>query len=176
MRFHARHYDPYVPSPQHQTYDELRTAVPDLDSLISFAVVRNPMARIRSEWQYQFAILKYTMLDFPDFVRHMECSLSVSKTYWDNHWRPQTDFLSDNLDQVFSLERMSRELPAFLEEHGIIEGATVPHNNRSKAGRNRFNKYYRVDRETADRIERIYQSDFDRFQEFGYTTGGIELT
>ena len=176
MEFHARHYDAYVPSPQHLTYEALREQVPDLDSLISFAVVRDPMARVRSEWQYQFSILKATLLDFPDFIRHMEASLSVSKTYWDNHWRPQSDFLSDELDRVFCLEELSRELPNFLDEHDIIRNGEVPHSNRSRRGSNRFMKLYRVDQATADRIKRIYRSDYERFGEFGYDTDGIRLT
>ena len=176
MEFHARHYDPYAPSPQHMTYDTLKEVVPDLDSLVSFAVVRDPMARIRSEWQYQFAIIKSTMLNFEDFIRHVECSLSVSKTYWDNHWRPQSDFMSDNLDQVFCLERVSKELPDFLKENDIICDGEMPHNNRSRKKKNHFKKFYQVNRETSDRIKRIYQSDYERFGEFGYTTDGIKLT
>ena len=176
MEFHARHYDPYTPSPQHLTYESLKEFVPDLDSLESFAVVRDPMARIRSEWQYQFAILKSTMLDFSDFIRHVECSLSVSKSYWDNHWRPQSDFLSDNMSRVFSLETMSSELPEFLEQKGIIRGGSIPHNNQSKRKKSRFKKFYDVSQETADRIKRIYRSDYNSFSRFGYTTDGIKLT
>ena len=177
MEFHARHYDPYAPSPQHLTYESLKEHVPDLDSLVSFAVVRDPMARIRSEWQYQFGVLNSTMLDFGDFLRHVECSLSVSKTYWDNHWRPQSDFLSDELNRVFSLEEISRELPTFLGENDILQSSEIPHNNRSKRkNNNRFKKCYQVTEETADRIKRIYKVDYERFGEFGYTTEGIELT
>ena len=176
MEFHARHYDAYVPSPLHLTYEALREQVPDLDSLVSFAVVRDPMARVRSEWQYQFSILRATLLDFPDFMRHMECSLSVSKTYWDNHWRPQSDFLSDHLDRIFCLEELSRELPIFLRDNDIIQDGEVPHSNRSQRGNTRYMKMYRVDQETVDRIKRIYRPDYEQFSEFGYNIDGIQLT
>ena len=177
MTLHARHYDPYVPSPQHMTYTDLGQAVPDLDSLTSFMVIRSPMARIRSEWQYHFGVLFHTLLDFPDFVRHMESSLEVSKTYWDNHWRPQSDFASDKMDRIFQIENISQELPVFLEEHDIIKNAELPHNNRSQRNKKKvYQRHYRVDQVTADRINRIYGCDYDRFHEFGYTPDEIKLT
>lgn len=177
MTLHARHYNPYHPSPQHMTYEDLGTVVPDLDSLTSFMVVRSPMARIRSEWQYQFGILNYTLLDFSDFVRNMEHSLKVSKSYWDNHWRPQSDFISDQMDRVFRLEDISRDLPQFLEDNGIIKNAVLPHNNRSRVKKNKvYQAHYRVDQVTADRINRIYGCDYDHFREFGYTPDEIKLT
>ena len=176
MTLHARHYNPYVPSPQHMTYEDLGEVVPDLDSLTSFRVVRSPMARVRSEWQYQFGILKYTMLDFIDFVRHMEASLMISKTYWDNHWRPQSDFVSDKVDRVFKIEEIAKELPLFLAEHEIIEKAELPHNNRSQRKKKTYRKHYRVDQVTADRIKRIYRCDYERFRVFGYAPDEIKLT
>ena len=176
MHFHARHYDPYIPSPQHLTYEDLKKEVPELDSMVSFMVVRSPMARIRSEWQYQFSILQYTKLSFIDFVRNMECSLMVSKTYWDNHWRPQSDFMSDSLTRVFQMEKLSRDLPGFLAEFDIIKNAKIPHGNKSKRKKAESKKYFQVDQVTADRIKRIYKPDYDRLSEFGYRTDEIRLT
>jgi hypothetical protein len=154
--------NPHSPSEQHFTYSKLQDRVQDLDDIPSFCVVRDPFQRIVSEWRWQRDWMKNTMLSFSDFVRRVDMSLRVSKTYWDNHWRPQSDFVSDKINQVIRMENLKSEFGAFLEMHGLDSAIELPQINRSKkSARSRLRS--NPTPETIERITRIYRDDFENF-------------
>ena len=103
MSFYLPCTDPNDPADHHLTYSVLRERIPDLDTIPSFCVVRNPYRRIVSEWRWHRTVMRTTIISFPDFVRRMTVSLQTSQTYWDNHWRPQSDFLDDAIDYCYTL-------------------------------------------------------------------------
>ena len=158
MSVYKEAYDGYTVSEQHRTYASVKETVDDLDEIDSFVITRDPLSRLISEWRYQTEKVKSSKLDFDDFVRHVECSLEQNKSYWDNHWRPQVDFLDENIDAVIKMESMNLELPDFLRNKGIMEDPRIRHVNRhakkSVGGR------LKMSPESKDRILRIYGRDY----------------
>ena len=150
---------PYEPALQHLTYDELSKTIEGIDDLESFCVVRNPFKRMISEWRWQVNIMRNTDLDFPNFVRRVQVSLKTSKTYWDNHWRPQTDFITEQVDDVFKMEELNRCFQRFAREKDL-GFTTLPTANKSKK---RFAAYPKltINDEAVDRIRDIYRDDFE---------------
>ena len=154
--------NPYEPALQHLTYRELSEMIADLDDIPSFSVVRNPFKRMVSEWRWQVNIMRNTDVDFPNFVRRVQVSLKTSKTYWDNHWRPQTDFISDKVDDVIKMEQLDESFERFAIEQDL--GFTsLPKSNKSKTRFGAFPKLS-VNDETIDRIREIYRDDFERLE------------
>ncbi len=156
---------PWDPALHHLTYDALRNIVEDLDEIPSFCIVRNPFKRMVSEWRWQRTTRRSTLLNFPDFVRRVEVSLTQSKTYWDNHWRPQSDFINENINSVMRLEKLGTDFPEFLANNGFDPMEQIPRYGRSKLW-GRLPRLTLND-EALDRVRRIYKSDFDSF---GYST------
>lgn len=161
MTFYSQFNDPNIPADQHLTYTALRDRVPDLDSIPSFTVVRNPYKRIVSEWRWHRTVVRTTMISFSDFVRRVFTSLKTSKTYWDNHWRPQSDFLNENIDCIVQLENIDAELGVFLEKQGFDPNIKLPRTNQTK---HRFRRSLTADTtpETIARIQQIYAIDFEQ--------------
>lgn len=163
MSFYKPTYDGYTVSDQHRTYQDLKEKIPDLDQLESFAITRDPFSRLVSEWGYQTKRIKSSKLNFNDFVRHLECSLKVDERYWDNHYRPQTDFIDDGINAVIKMEDIREGLPRFLRENGIMDDPKIPHVNRLEKRRGKPELC--MSREAEDRILRVYERDF---AELGY--------
>lgn len=162
MTFYLPCSDPNLPSEQHFTYTVLRERVPDLDDIPSFCVVRDPFQRMVSEWRWQRDIMKNTMLSFSDFVRRVDMSLRSSRTYWDNHWRPQSDFVSDEIDSVIRMESLKKEFEAFLDMQGLDPSIKLPMINRTrKTARTRLR--IKATPEAIERLVRIYRDDFEQF-------------
>ena len=163
MSFYKQTFDGYTISDQHQTYRDLKKRIPDLDELKSFAITREPFSRVVSEWGYQTNRISSSKLSFRDFVRHLECSLKVDKRYWDNHYRPQTDFIDGAIDVVIKMEDIREGLPKFLRESGIMDDPKIPHVNRLMKRRKK--PELAMNQETRERIVRVYEKDY---AELGY--------
>lgn len=158
MSFYKPTYDGYTVSDQHQTYRDLKKRIADLDELKSFVITRDPFSRLVSEWGYQTKRIRSSNLSFSDFVRHLECSLRVDTRYWDNHYRPQSDFIDDHIDAVIKMEDIREGLPIFLRENGIMNDPKIPHINRVQ--KRRIRPELNVDHEVRERIMRVYARDY----------------
>lgn len=158
-----------TPSDQHLLYDDLRSLVPDLDEIPSFAIVRHPLKRFLSEWKWQRWEIKRLRDGLGDFVDRVESSLPEDPVYWDNHWRPQSDFLSDRIDRVIRLEDIESEFPRLLEMLGLDLPPRLPRTNPSSGSGIRawLRRPSRAQLSETDiaRLERIYAQDF---AELGY--------
>ena len=162
MTFYLPCSDPNFPAEQHFTYTVLRELVPDLDDIPSFCVVRDPFKRIASEWRWQRDIMNSTMLSFSDFVRRVDMSLRSSRTYWDNHWRPQSDFVSDEINSVIRMESLSKDFEAFLDMQGLDPSIKLPIINRTRRT-TRTRLRTKATPEAIERLVRIYRDDFEQF-------------
>ena len=166
LGFYQRIKDRDAIAHQHYTYSDLKSHIPDIDDLCSFAIVRDPFDRIISEWVYQSERMRTSDLEFNDFVRHVDCSLQLDRTYWDNHWRPQTDFIDEKMNLVIKMEKMNEVLLPFLNDNEIIVNPMMPHTNRRKKRKRSAGRVLSVNAESRDRILRIYARDYD---ELGYS-------
>ena len=105
---HDRTGSPFV-CDEHWTYERLRQAVPRLDTYFSFAIVRNPWDRMFSEWKWRRSN-RLCNVDFKVFaVRAIrQCRNDIEQ--WDNHWRPQVDFLNENINFIGRFERFDSDV------------------------------------------------------------------
>jgi hypothetical protein len=164
MDFYKPCTHPNEPAVHHLTYDDLRKLVPNLDDFPSFCIVRNPYKRMVSEWRWQRNRMRTTKINFTDFVRRVEVSLKTSRTYWDNHWRPQSDFISDKISKVIRIEKLNDGFAELCEEQDLGLIGTIPKFDRSKSGA--FPKL-RIENGTLQKVLEIYKDDFAAF---GYPT------
>ena len=151
---------PSEPAVHHLTYTELRKLVPDLDDFPSFCIVRNPYKRMVSEWRWQRNRMRTTKINFTDFVRRVEVSLKTSKTYWDNHWRPQSDFISDKISKIIRIEQLNESCDEFSREQGLGLSGGIPQFGRSKSGNS---PKLQLEDRTLERVLDIYKDDFAAF-------------
>lgn len=158
-----------VASDQHLLYSELAARIPGMDEMYSFAIVRHPIKRLISEWRWQRWHQKRFKDTLSEFVRRVADSLATDKVYWDNHWRPQSDFLAPGLDRICKLEDLERDYPVVIAESGAGFDPLLPHENRSKT---LFQKYlhWRFKNDLTDEdlkiVSEVYAEDFESL---GYT-------
>lgn len=96
-------------SPQHLTWQDARRVLPRSPDAI-FAVVRDPVARMASEYRWQRQGRRGTWLGralaclpFPLWLRVMLTVAQKNPYAFDNHFRPQSEFVPDTAT-VFRLE------------------------------------------------------------------------
>lgn len=96
-------------SPQHLVWEDARTVLPRAPDAV-FAVVRDPAARMVSEYRWQRRQRRGTRagrwlarLPFTVWLRLMLATARVNRFAFDNHFRPQADFVPETA-MVFRLE------------------------------------------------------------------------
>ena len=106
-------------SPQHLIWKDACEVLPDTPDA-SFAVIRDPLARIVSEYRYQRFTRRGTVIgrllaqmSFSTWLRVMIKISRLNPYAFDNHLRPQRDFLPEGA-QLFRLEDGLSQVAAFL--------------------------------------------------------------
>lgn len=109
-------------SPQHLIWEDAERALPRTPDLV-FALVRNPVARLVSEYRYQRKLRRGTKagrllahLPFSFWIRLMLYVARANPYAFDNHLRPQCDFIPDSA-KVFRLEDGMAPVGTWLAEH-----------------------------------------------------------
>lgn len=110
----ARERRGYVVPPGHLTADDLRAFAP-MDVDLAFAVVRDPVERIVSEYRFQRQVKGLAQLGFATWLRVALAAAKREPRVYDNHIRPQTHFLSDTV-KVFRLEDDLSRLHQHIDE------------------------------------------------------------
>jgi hypothetical protein len=142
--------------PQHMHRDLYIKLIPKEALSASFAVVRNPVDRLVSEFKY---LRRLNMIDqnFPDFVRDAFSKYKDNNYIYQNHIRPQSQFVT-NWMTVFKFEN-----PAGLQKavNFACDALTLP---RQKIGKeNASSNIVEVDSTLREIIIEFYKSDCDRF-------------
>lgn len=133
-----------------------------------FTFVRNPWARLVSEYEYRGLP---RALSFRDFLLRGLPPPGLSDAY--RHIIPQANFIFDRnggqmVDFVGRFERLQQDFDIVCNRLGIAE-STLPHVNASgntTIRRRKYTEYY--DRELADRVAAMYARDIETF---GYRFG-----
>lgn len=132
----------------HLTAEGFRQADPDRFARYTvFAIVRDPVARLRSAFTYLKTTTRYAhdrawaqrhlagIGDFGSFVDRLGSTAFRARVMPWIHFRPQADFLTDLqggviVDRIIRLEGVDQLLPPLLAELGI--DVELPRNNRSQ--------------------------------------------
>ncbi len=119
-------------SPQHMTWNEFQSET-GLDAEVIFAVVRDPLTRIRSAYLHQqtgpipLRRLFARSCSFGVWVRITLRAAKQNPHVFDAHVRPQTDFFPENT-HIFRLEEGLERVSVWLQEQAPLEQPpTVPH-------------------------------------------------
>lgn len=163
-------------SAQHVAVADLATLVPPEWIEGGFAVVRNPVARFASAYNFCALRLRWTPPGMgPEewFEEWREIS-KVCPFYLDNHLRPQTELVPEGA-KIFRLEDGLDGLPAWLDDltGETAPGLTIERINDTSDAPEAFFETRTLSPELIARIEAHYQEDYERF---GFETGSKPKT
>ena len=134
------------------------------DLTYSFAVVREPLERLMSEFRYQSKVSRMSRLGFSTWLRVMLRAARTEPRVYENHIRPQTDLIPESTE-IFRLEDGFEPLVARLDE---VTGTTAPGISVNHLNP-RPREEIRLSREDVGMIAEFYAKDYDQF---GYVTPG----
>ncbi|PMO67491.1 hypothetical protein BCT05_06860 [Vibrio breoganii] len=130
-----------------------------------FTVVRNPITRLFSEYKFRgYDKIKYITFDV--FVHAAFKLYKLDKYCFDNHIRPQSEFISEGLI-VYKFEDGIEEIRNSFVKKSLIDSSTIiSHKRKSKKATLQFNS------STLRNIMDFYKEDFSLFN---YETPKFEL-
>ena len=159
-------------SPQHLIWADARAALAGAPDEV-FGVIRDPVARIASEYRYQMRHRRGTWigkalayLPFFFWVRLMLAVARRNPFAFDNHLREQGEFLPDGA-VVFRLEDGLEPVAAWLSK---ATGESVGDPPRALTSEAPDQVRGVVDQATRTRIEAFYAGDYARFD---YARNGV---
>lgn len=153
-------------SPQHVDWEALTLLIPPAWIRSSFAVVRHPVTRLRSAFDYQLAGEKTVPegTDINDWFLDWVNRRAELPFRYDNHPRPAAELVPQGAT-VFRLEEGIQPLVAHLDGlAGNTDGPReMPHENKSRGGVRYAAEQAPLKPEVLDVIARVYAQDFKRF-------------
>jgi len=160
-------YQPGIPTfmkctPQHLTLNDCNVLFSEGFFDIIFAIVRNPYHRLLSEYFFRTADQLKTFkrrVDFSDWlVLHLN-EAQTNKHHLDNHFRPQTDFIGEQM-KIFKLEDGLEKVISYLKkELKIRTSKKIQLLNKSKA-----KKKLSWSVEALNMVNRFYKNDFEQLK------------
>jgi len=144
-------------SPQHLTARTVATLLgPDVDH--SFTVVRDPLARVLSQFRFQTGHSRISRLGFSTWLRIALAAARRDPRVYDNHMRPQTDIVPQDA-RVFRLENGFTDMIAWLDE---VTGHPRPDIEMGHLLK-RKSAPIPILRQDGELIADFYREDYDRF-------------
>lgn len=143
-------------TPQHMHADIYTNFVDSSFYDYAFAVCRHPVDRIVSEFRMRQKGLPVGTT-FSEWLTTTLERYERNKYIYDNHIRPQVDFITENLD-VFKLED---GLAQPIERVADLTGAPKPESVPTKRKSSRGN--VRISDTDLEIIQNLYRRDFERF-------------
>jgi hypothetical protein len=136
---------------------DIKELVPH-DLAYSFAVVRDPLRRLESEFRYQSGVSQMSKLGFSPWLKVMLKAASAEPRLYENHIRPQSDLVPEGAE-IFKLEDGFDTMIARLDAvtgHATPQ-LTVPHINTRKK------EPITMSRADVAALVDFYAADYDRF-------------
>jgi hypothetical protein len=147
-----------IPPASHLSAQDLAELLPPkLD--YCFAVVRDPVSRMQSEYRYQSGVSRSSRFSFSTWLRVMLKALSMDRRVYENHIRPQTEMVPEGAE-VFHLERGGiEEMIGRLDQvmGGERTDVALQHMNK------RPSQPIELRKQDITLIEEAYASDYERF-------------
>jgi hypothetical protein len=141
----------------HLAKDDLVALLPETN-VHSFALVRNPIARISSEYRFQAGRSKISRVGFPIWLRTVLSAAGKEPRIYQNHIRPQSDLVPEDAE-VFRLEDGMDNLVEWIDRTfgKPFDGTSIQHLQKSTPIPL---KLYRQD---ITLLRDFYAEDFRRF-------------
>lgn len=141
----------------HLAIEDLEDVLPhDIDHL--FAVVREPLSRVKSQYRFQAGISRTRRLDLRTWLRVILKSAEIDPRVYQNHIRPQTDLVHKD-SAVFKLEDKFNDMIEWLDEITGTTDSSIEIGHLLKRQREPIVFY----REDVQLITEFYREDYDRF-------------
>ncbi|MDV6253340.1 sulfotransferase family 2 domain-containing protein [Vibrio sp. EA2] len=146
-------------TPQH--LDKEKINILGLDKLgpLSFCIVRNPIERFISEYKYRMSIgaRHYKVLDVNSFLDISIQRYNKNPNVFDNHIRPQVDFLLEHT-KVYKFESELSNIASVLsEEFQFSNVKNISHEKKSKS------RSLNLSNESIHKLKEFYKKDFETF-------------
>lgn len=150
-------------SPQHMHMTMLEMII-NFDKLdCNFTIVRNPASRLISEYNWR---RKYFKLEssINDFVHNTLDFYSKDSFVFDNHIRPQIEFIRQDT-KVFKIEDGLHRVVSWLDtKHGVKRSSNnIPYEQSSKTADGDNNTINELTYESRKRIYEFYKDDYIQF-------------
>ena len=154
-------------SPQHIDWASLQTILPASFLTAVFAVVRHPVARAVSAYQFQVEVERKITPETPfsDWLRNQASAFAENPFIMDNHFRPQSDFVPE-VCEIFHLEHGLEAIIPYLDNlAGDEKGPRSIERANSRAHDKRRVKAAPVTPTSQDLalLQKLYAADFARF-------------
>jgi hypothetical protein len=146
-----------IQSLSHLTAADLRGLLPP-DLAGSFAVVRDPVERLASEYRFQSGRSRASRLGFSSWLRVMFRAAALDPRIYENHIRPQTDLVPEGAE-IFHLEDGFGPMVAWLDR---VTGSAAPEIEVGHFLKRRRQPVALLRQDVA-RIAEFYAADYDRF-------------
>ncbi len=153
-------------TPQHVTVEDLEAIIPTGWFASIFAVVRHPVARIVSAFNFQSTVWRQIPvgMSFAEWFEEYRALSRIYPYYYDNHLRLQSEFVPEGA-RIFRLEEGLEGLPEWLDEvtGSRAPGLAISHVNASRPARSEYYRAEPLARRDMDAIAEHYAADFERF-------------
>lgn len=141
----------------HLSVEDLEDVLPhDVDHC--FAVVRDPLSRMQSQYRFQAGISRTRSFGLQTWLRMILKSAEIDPRVYQNHIRPQSELVRDG-SAVFKLEDKFSDMIAWLDE---VTGTTSPDVEVGHLLK-REREPIEFSREDVQLITDFYAADYDRF-------------
>ena len=141
----------------HFTARDLDDVLPhDVDHL--FAVVRDPLKRMQSQFRFQEGVSRTRSLNFSSWLRVMFKACEIDPRVYQNHIRPQSDLVREG-SEVFKLEDKFDDMIAWLSE---VTGTEAPEDGVGHFLKKKHEPI-KMTRQDVKLITDFYAVDYDRF-------------
>ncbi|MFX0547646.1 sulfotransferase family 2 domain-containing protein [Roseovarius sp. S1116L3] len=175
-------------TPQHLEFDISRALIPDGFADVSFAVIRDPLERVLSEYRYRATRHhdQNTVFEYLTTAKTMKVELDWDEEFqgtfdeWldmvfyryskdphtcDNHIRPQIDFIGENM-KIFLFERGLQTVYRWIDAVTNTRSILVP------LDQNKSRKFdIEISTKTKDKISAFYKRDYSLITALEKTSG-----
>ncbi|WP_165589927.1 sulfotransferase family 2 domain-containing protein [Phaeobacter italicus] len=158
-----------ISSPQHIDGPSLARLIPPAFLDFGFAVVRDPISRLKSAFKFQMLVERKIETDrlLSDFVREDLIEAAGTLGKWDNHFLPQSQFLIPKMSyQVFRLEDGLDQVKTFMDAQflGTVAAEPMSHSNLGPKPTVEVEGQFELDEEAEALAAGVYSEDFRNFQ------------
>lgn len=145
-------------TPQHMSWEILKYWIPEDFYDLAFTVVREPLARMVSEYRWRTRISKKQLPPFDIWARANITDYHENPYRLDNHIRPQCEFIGPPV-KIFRLEDgLEQPIRTSLELLGLkVDELSIHHKRKSEL------TTLEASRDTVNHIRDFYRADYEAF-------------